>query len=133
MTSNYDEMLYDSSQNRSPNNIGGGYGAFNLHRQPSRQFQPYGTATQAAANMYPQDDELPASYDTTRSDRQLPSGYATYNQQQQYESQIWNQGSNGYNAATMGASSRLRPANRRAGIPTVSKKIYSWRMQFAEC
>ncbi|KAI4146370.1 MAG: hypothetical protein L6R39_003476 [Caloplaca ligustica] len=111
------DMYYDQSSSRSP-------GAHRhqqqtLHRQPSRQFDPYAMPN----NMYQPEDPTPR-FDANRFDRMNPAmqggGYGAYDMP---SAQTWNpsafSGANGF--PTFGATGRMKPMPRgRSALPPVS-------------
>jgi hypothetical protein len=112
MTSQYDEMMYENPQNRSPGTGPLPRGYNTLNRQPSRQFDAY---AQPTTSLYPVDDQN-SRYEVQTS-RLPPPVYAS---NYPYDSQTWayNATAVNANAATVGAS-RMRTSARRAPIPNV--------------
>lgn len=118
LTSQHEDMLYDNSLNRSPSNATArGYNPIGLNRQPSRNFeQPYLPQHQQAG-LYASD-----LHQFEHRTQRLPPPQQLYNNNSynHIPYQDWNAYAPGSNAATMGASSRMRPSNRRAPLPSVS-------------
>lgn len=116
MSNQHDEMFYSAyPSNRSPGS-NRAQQQQGLRHQASRQFEGYGQNP----GLYTAEDHA-QRYDSGRFER---ANAATMHSNFQYElggSQTWNPNAfGGHNGmATMGGTGRMKPPNRRAGLPTV--------------
>lgn len=123
MSQQYQDMYQDYPLNRSPGSTRGYNGGMqSLNRQTSRHFDNnYGGQLQGLQGLYTAEDHAAQGrYDpvpTPRFDRMQSS---TLQNNYAFDAQPWNYGGTNGGANTIGAGGRVKPAPRRAGIPTAS-------------